>query len=159
VYRKSRKADLLAAGQNKKVKGEFEIIDHSDDQMEYIIDEAHKIADMSMHVKMFVAKKNSYLLDNDNTNETTIEVDGDNNDKIQLKDYLLIHSFFFSSFPSSQNILCLCWLFFAERWCSICYFCGESFVSPTICDLQYDHVLLQCSKNCGELLCPNCITT
>jgi hypothetical protein len=32
-------------------------------------------------------------------------------------------------------------------------------VSPTICDLQYIHDPLQCSKKCGELLCHNCITT
>jgi hypothetical protein len=32
-------------------------------------------------------------------------------------------------------------------------------VSPTICDLQYDHDPLQCSEKCGEVLCPNCITT
>jgi hypothetical protein len=31
--RKSRKADLLAAEQNKKVKGEFEMIDHIDAKM------------------------------------------------------------------------------------------------------------------------------
>jgi hypothetical protein len=71
VDHKSRKSDLLAAEQNKKVKGEFEIRDPIDAQMEAtvqethhnviktrwdIIAEAHNIVDMSMYVKRFVAK-------------------------------------------------------------------------------------------------------
>jgi hypothetical protein len=71
VDRKSCKADLLAAKQNKKVKGEFEILDPIDAQMEAtvqdmhqnviktrwdIIAEAHKIVDMNMYVKRFVGK-------------------------------------------------------------------------------------------------------
>jgi hypothetical protein len=70
VDRKSRKADLLASKQNKKVKGEFEILDPIDAQMEAtvqemrqnvinifwdVIAEAHKIVDMSMYIKRFVA--------------------------------------------------------------------------------------------------------
>jgi hypothetical protein len=99
---KSRKAEFLATEQNKKVKGEFEIIDPIYAQMEaivqethhnviktrwYIIAEAHKIVDMSMHVKRFVAKEFSYLLDNATTNYTTVEeVSDDNDNEMQLTD-------------------------------------------------------------------------
>jgi tmRNA-binding protein len=102
VDRKSHKADLLAAEQNKKVKGEFDILDHIDAPMEVtvqgtrqnsikthwgIIAEAHTIVDMSMYVKRFVAKELSYLLDNDNTNDTTVEeVGDDDDDETQLTD-------------------------------------------------------------------------
>jgi hypothetical protein len=99
---KSRKADLLASKQNKKVKGEFEILDPIDAQMEAtvqethqnviknrwdIIAEDHKIFDMNMYVKRFVTKEFPYLLDNDNTNDTPFEVDGDDDgDETELKD-------------------------------------------------------------------------
>jgi hypothetical protein len=101
VDRNSRKADLPAPEQNKKVKGEFEIIDPIDAQMEAtvqethhnviktrwdIIAEAHKIVGMSMYANRFVAQKISYLLDNDITNDRTVEVDSGNNDKVQLTD-------------------------------------------------------------------------
>jgi hypothetical protein len=102
VDRKSRKADLLAAEQNKKIKGEFEILDPIDAQMEATVQEtrhnviktrwdifaeAHKIVDMSMYVKRFVAKELSYLLDNVNTTDTSVEEVGDDDDnKTQLAD-------------------------------------------------------------------------
>jgi hypothetical protein len=108
VDQKSRKVDLLASKQNKKVKGEFETIDPINAQLEAtvqethqnvikarwdIIAESHKIVDMSMYVKKFVAKEISYLLDNDNTNvvanvnDTNVAVSVDNDDdEIQLTD-------------------------------------------------------------------------
>jgi hypothetical protein len=91
VYRKSHKSDFLAAEQNKKVNGEFEMIDPIDAQMEAsvqetrknvikncwdIIAEANKIVDMSLYVKKFVAKECSYLLENDQTN-VAVNVDDD----------------------------------------------------------------------------------
>jgi uncharacterized DUF497 family protein len=92
VDRKSRKAELLAAEKNKKVKIEFEMIDPIDAQMEatvqdtcqnviktrwYIIAEAHKIVYMSMYVKKFMVKELSYLLKNDKMN-VAVDVDDDN---------------------------------------------------------------------------------
>jgi hypothetical protein len=52
-----------------------------------IIAVTHNIVDMSMYVKSFVAKEFSYLLDNDNTNDTTVEVYGaDDDNETQLTD-------------------------------------------------------------------------
>jgi hypothetical protein len=177
VDRKRRKADLLAAEQNKKVKGEFEIFDPIDAQMEAtvqetrqnvikahwnIIPEANNIVDMKMYIKRFVANEFSYLLDNDNTSDTTVEVDGDDdNGETELTDCLLINYFFFPSPPS--HIYCACAGCLLTKDCApfvgVCYFCDASFVSPSLCDLKYNHDPLQCSKQCGEVLCPNCITT
>jgi hypothetical protein len=40
-----------------------------------------------MYVKRFVAKECSYMLNNDNTNDTTVEVDGESeDDETQLTD-------------------------------------------------------------------------
>jgi hypothetical protein len=102
VDRKSHTADSLAAEQNKKLKGEFEILDPIDSQMEAkvkdtcqnviktrwgIIAEARKIVEMIMYVKRFVARGFYYLLDNDITNDTPVEVDGDDDDdKTELTD-------------------------------------------------------------------------
>jgi organic radical activating enzyme len=71
VDQKSRKADVLQVEQNQKVKGEFEMIDPIDAQMEATVQEtrqnviktrwgvivkAHKIVDMDLYVKKFVQK-------------------------------------------------------------------------------------------------------
>jgi hypothetical protein len=124
-----------------------------------IIAEAHNIVNMSMYVRKFVAKEFSYLLANDNTN---VAIDVDDDDETQLTDSLLINSFLFPSLLPFQ-IDCACAGCFLQKgvapFVGVCYFYDYSFESPSICDLLYDHDPLHCSNTCGEVFCPDCITT
>jgi hypothetical protein len=91
-----------------------------------------------------------------------VAFDVDDDDETQLTDLLLINYFFLPSlFPFQIDCTCAGCLLqkSGAPFVRVFYFCDDSFESPTIYDLLYKHDLLQCSEKCGEVFCPDCITT